>query len=354
MEKMDFGKKIIVYGTLGIVGIYFLCLGLVEAKGVLAPLVTAIVLSLVILPLSNLMEKKGIKRAYSSFLSVFLLLLFSLGFMALISFQIQNFIDNWPKIQETMEPKVEQLKTFIYKHTMFSSEDLETSTNGKRNLLSGYVENPGKRAYEFFTKTVGFLGNYLLTFIYIFFLLNYRQHFKKFIVKLFPSEKKKETNEVIHKVGTVTQQYLVGKLVLMILLAVLYSVGLGFSGVENYILISIIAALLTLIPFIGNIIGLGLALAFGYFTSGETGVLIGIIATFTVAQFVESYVLQPYVVGDRVNLHPFIIILTVIVGGAIWGIAGMVLAIPLTAVLGLVFLHVPVLHPLGFLFNKNE
>lgn len=351
---MTTAKKILFYGALGIVGIYFLFQGLVQAKGVLAPLLTAMVMAMIILPLSNMIEKKSVKRSYSSLISVFLLFLISIGFVALISFQIQNFIESWPKIEETMEPKVEEFKSFIFKHTMLDEEDLNTTIEGKKTLLDGNFESPGKSAYSFFSNALGFLGNYLLIFIYMFFLLNYRQHFKSFILKLFPSEKKEQVSEVIHKVGKVSQQYLVGKIMLMILLAVLYAIGLGISGVDNFILISIIAALLTLIPYIGNIIGLSLAMIFGYLISGEISVLIGIITTFTLAQFVESYILQPYIVGDRVDLHPFITILAVIIGGALWGIPGMVLAIPLTGILGLIFLEVPALYPFGYLFSKGD
>src|SRR5690606_42159221 len=67
-------------------------------------------------------------------------------------------------------------------------------------------------------------------------------------------------------------------------------------------------------------LGLVLALAFGYLTSGETGMLIGILITFAVAQFFESYFLEPYLVGDKVDLHPFMVILVVVLGGSIWGI----------------------------------
>lgn len=352
--KLTKGKKILLYGAAGIVGLYFLFLALVEAKGVLAPLLTAIILSLVILPLSSKTEAKGMKRGVSSFISVLLLFLVSLGFIALVSFQIQNFVESWPKIQKTMEPKVDQFKNLVYDHTMFNQEDLETSDKESKKLVEGNVQSAGKKAYKFLSSTVGFLGNYLLMIIYIFFLLNYRSHFKVFMLKLFPSERKKDVQKVIHKIGKVAQQYLIGKLILITLLAVLYSIGLGISGVENFILISIIAALLTLIPYIGNMIGFALAIVFGYLTTGELNVLIGIIITFTIAQFVESYILQPYVIGDKVDLHPFIVILSVIIGGALWGVTGMILAIPVTGIIGLVFLHVPVLHPFGYLFSKEQ
>ena len=139
----------------------------------------------------------------------------------------------------------------------------------------------------------------------------------------------------------------------MALLAVVYSIGLGISGVNNYILISLIAALVTLIPYVGNNIGLALAMGFGYLTSGEFSVLVGVAITFTVAQFVESYVLQPYIVGDKVGLHPFIVIVVVVAGSALWGVIGMILAIPLVAIITVVFLHISPLEPFGYLFSKE-
>ena len=141
---------------------------------------------------------------------------------------------------------------------------------------------------------------------------------------------------------------------LMSALSVFYSIGLGFAGVDNFILISIIAALLTLIPFVGNLIGFTLAMVFGYLTSGSTSVLIGIILTFGIGQFIESYILQPYVVGDRVKVHPFFTILVVILGGFVWGVTGAVLAVPLFGIITVVLLNITALRSLGLLFSTSE
>lgn len=214
--------------------------------------------------------------------------------------------------------------------------------------------NAGQKAASFLNKAMGFFGDYLLTFIYIFFLLNYRHRFKEFILLLFKDSQREKVKEVIEDSAKVTQKYLVGKLILIGFLAILYAIGLGISGVNNFILISILAAVLSLLPYIGNIIGFGLAMIFGYLVSGETGVLIGIIITFTVAQFVESYILEPYVVGDQVDLHPFFVILAVIIGGMVWGIAGMVLSIPVLAILNVILNHISSLKPFGFLLSKEE
>lgn len=347
---MTKGQKILFYSVPLIVCFYFLFLGLWKAKVFLAPLLTALILTLVVLPLSQKMESKKLKRSISSLLNTILLFLISLGFVALISFQLKSFVDNWSEIKETMKPKVEQFQSFVFENTPMGKQDLEQF---QENSI-GYVKSQGQKALAFFNKTVGFMGLFLLTFIYIFFLLNYRRHLKEFILLLFSQEKKEKVREIIYRSAKVAQGYLIGKLMLMGILAVVYSIGLGISGVSNFILVSIIAALLTLIPYFGNIIGFLMALTFGYLNSGETSVLIGVLLTFSIAQFLESYVLEPYVIGEKVDLHPFFVILAVIIGNLIWGIIGMILAIPIIAIVTVIFLHVPPLKPYGFLLRKKH
>ena len=351
---MEGNKKILFYSVSIITGIFFLVWGILEAQSVLAPLITAIILALVLLPMALWMEKR-LKRAYSSLISTFILFIISLGLVALLSYQTKVFVDSWPEIKKTMKPKIEQFKTFVTENTFLTKSDLPTS--GSLPVVggeSGEKKEKATKLVSMFGRGTGYLGTYLLTFIYIFFMLNYRHRFRTFLLRLFPDEEGDKVNQIVQKSANVVQQYLLGKLILIGLLAVTYSVGLGITGVSNFILISIVAAVLTLIPYVGNIIGFVLALAFGYLTSGELGVLIGIVITFTVAQFFESYVLQPYVVGSKVDVHPFFVILAVIVGNAIWGIIGMILSIPVMAIITIVFLHVPALEPFGYLFSDKK
>ena len=337
-----------------VVGAYFLFAGIAEAKGFLAPLLTAIILALLLIPLGNLMERK-LNRITSSLISTLLLLLFSFGIFLLLSFQIKNFVDDWDKIKETMTPKIERLQNYAYAHTALSSEDLEKykEENDVQSLLTS-SGNSGEKAFNFINSVTSFFSNYLLTFIYIFFLLNYRKRFKIFILKLFSKECKQEVKQIINEIARVAQFYLRGKLILIIILSILYSIGLGVSGVNNFVLIAIIASFLTLIPFIGNIIGMGLALIFGYLTQGETSILIGVILTFTIVQFIESYVLEPFIVGDKVDIHPFFVILAIILGNMIWGVIGMILAIPVLGILNVIFNHVKSLEPFGYLLSTDE
>src|SRR5690554_7313108 len=117
-------RKILINSTAFIVGAYFLFLSLSAAQSILAPFLTAVILALVILPVANKIESK-MKRTYASLISTSLLLLLSIGFVALVSFQLKSVADKWPEIKETMKPKVEQFKTFISENTPIKKSDLE-------------------------------------------------------------------------------------------------------------------------------------------------------------------------------------------------------------------------------------
>ncbi len=350
---MERGKNLLLISTAVVVGLYFLFLGLVEAKVFLAPLVTATILALLVIPVSRKLEAWKINKMVASLLSTLLLLLFSFGLIAVLSFQIKSFVDDWAQIKENMKPKIEQAENLIYEYTSVKKEQVEEykeENNVGTVLMSG---ESGEKAFAFAKSFFGFVTDYLLVFIYIFFLIHYRRRYKEFILRLFPDEKQEQVHEIFNKTSSIGQDYLMGKLILIFFLSILYSIGLGISGVNNFILVSVIAAFLTLIPFIGNIIGMIIAVAFGFVINGEISVLIGILITFTIVQFVESYIFEPYVVGDKVNVHPFFVILAIILGNLLWGVIGMILAIPVFGILNVLLNNIPVLKPFGYLFSTD-
>ena len=344
---MKQGSKILFSGAAVIVGLYFLFKGLVYAKPFLAPLVTAIILSLLMMPVSAKLEKWGVKRIYASLINTILLFLLSLGFAAVVSLQLSEFLSDWGAVKERVMPKIQEIEQMVYSNTPIEEQDITLQDSISQ-------QNVGKRAVSFINSFYSFTGDYLLTLIYVFFLLNYRHKFRIFFLKLFPDDKNDEVSKVLGQTASITQGYLFGKFILMVLLAAFYALGMGLTGVNNFIVISILAALLTIIPYIGNIIGFILAIGLGYITDGDTTALIGIIATFTVGQFIESYVLQPYVVGNKVNLDPMMTILVVVAGGIMWGVIGMILSVPLLGIVNVVFGHIKPLQPFAYLFGNNS
>lgn len=344
---MTSGKRILYTGTVFIVGIYFLTAGLIKAKPLLAPLLTAVILALLMLPVARKLESWKINRMLSSLINTILLFLVSVGFVALISIQIQSFVADWDKARQKIMPQIEKLEDYIYEKTPISPEDIAK----QQNEATG---NMGKQAISFINGMYSFSGDYLLTFIYVFFLLNYRKKFRQFFVKLFKKQNKDDVDDVLSQAVKITQGYLYGKFILMIFLTILYALGMAAFGVSNFIIISVLAALLSIIPYIGNIIGFLIAIGLGYVADGDTTALIGIMVTFSVAQFVESYLFEPYVVGDNVNLDPFITIIAVVVGNMLWGIIGMILSIPVLGIINVIFMHVKPLKPYSFLLGNGD
>lgn len=347
-------RKLLFDLTLIILSTFFLFWGLIKAQSFLIPIATAVLFALLLIPVSNKMESCKISRMAASLINTSLLLLIALGFFFLISVQVKGFLEDWDQIVETLQPKIESLENFILTHTPVDRQQLEDyKKENDITSLSG-SGNGTDAAFRVVQSVFGFTGDFLLTFIYIFFLVNYRRRFKLFLLKLFPQEKQSEVGRVITKTAAVAQKYLFGKFVLIIFLTVLYAIGLGISGVDNFVFISILAALLSLIPYIGNIIGFGLAMALGVASGGESGTLLGIVIVFSITQFIESYILEPYVVGDQVDIHPFFIIVTVILANMVWGVMGMVLVVPLVGMLNVVLKNVGSLKVFGYLLGNGK
>lgn len=343
-------KEIIIVTSLLTIGAYFLILGVYKAKPFLIPLTIAILLSMVMLPVCNKFESWGISKGLSVLFSDLLILGFCVGMFFIVGAQANNIAEDWQKYKKKLNAQIEQVQKYVEEKTGITPE--KQSKELKKSIQSE-KGGSGKAVGKFLSGFFSAIGNFLLVFIYVFFFMYYREKFKTSILKFFPEEKRKEAKDALSDFGKVSQHYLSGRFILIVFLAVIYSIGLNISGIKHAIFISIIAAVLSLIPYIGNIIGVGIAILLGAITQGGAGAIIGVVITFSIAQFVESYILEPYVVGQRVDLNPVFTILGVVVGGAVWGIAGMIIAIPLLGILKVIFDKIPVLRPMGYLLGEE-
>ena len=326
-----------------ILGLFFLIQGVVIAKTLLIPIAIASLLSMLLMPLDRKLRSIGINKGISILICDFIVLLAFAGLFLLVSAQINSVINDWPEIKERVEPLIEKARTTIQEKTGSS--------------ISSYLPDKAGFAQRLQTFSGSFLGaisSTLLVFIYIFFFMFYRHKFKGFILRMVPDEKKAKSEKVIAKASKVSQQYLTGKMITITILAICYAVSFSILGIRYAILISILAAILDLIPYIGNIIAFILTASLAFISGGEVNTFIWLGITFAVIQFLQSYILEPFIVGQKVNLNPLFTILAVIVGGAIWGVAGMILAIPVLGILKVIFDNVPALNPFGYLIGDDQ
>src|SRR5690554_548977 len=342
--------KIIKVTFLLIVGLYFLFLGLFEAKGFLVPLSLGIFLSLVMLPIATWFERKGLSRGFAVLLADLIILLFCAVVMFIVSLQGYQIANDWPEYQKKLEPRYQKTMQYISQKTNITEEEIQ-------NKVKESIEKAGQSSGNqpgIASQVSSFIGNFLLIFVYIFFLMYYRRKIKNSILGFVPQHKRDKAEKIINQSSRVSQQYLFGRFLLILILAVLYSIGLLILGVKQAILISLIAALLSLIPYIGNIIGYGIALLMGTLSGNGIGIIIGISAVFAITQFIESYILEPFVVGEKVDLNPTLTIIGVVLFGMVWGLAGMFLAIPFLGIIKVISDNIPVLNPLGYTLGTED
>lgn len=386
-------KSILIPFALLVLGIFFLIKGAVLAEAFFVPLTFAVLLALVCVPMVRKFEKIGMAPGLASFASVIICILAYGAFFFVIAVQVGNVSEKWPEMKKELAPKVDKVIQDFEDKTGLSVQDqiphwlggadsasqseaqAQSNSNSGGEQASSQQEEPEsessdgqekkgsttaisdgvkKQLGQLAVNLFGFLGSSFLTFVYVFFLLNYRHKVKLSILRFFSAEKRDQAKEVLEKSIKLSLNFLGGRLLLILFLSIIYTVGMLIAGVENAILISVIAAILSLIPYLGVVIGYVLAISMTLFGGLETWPLIVVTITYGAAQFIESYILEPFVVGDKVNLNPLTTIIVVVVGSSIWGVAGMILSIPIAGILKIIFDSTRNLEPLGYMLGEED
>ncbi len=180
---------------------------------------------------------------------------------------------------------------------------------------------------------IGWLINLFLIPVVAFYLMRDWDRLIDRIRALIPRPAEPTVSRLARESDQVLGGFLRGQLLVMLALATIYSVGLTLAGVELALLIGVIAGLISFVPYLGTIVGVGMGAAASLFQVGELWHLVAVLAVFSVGQIAESVVLQPLLIGDRIGLHPVAVIFAVLAGGQLFGFLGILLALPVAAVL---------------------
>ena len=160
-------------------------------------------------------------------------------------------------------------------------------------------------------------------------------------------------DSLLDRVQNVTQNYLVGMLTVIGILAVLNTTGLFIVGLEHAVFFGVFAALLAIIPYIGIIIGALPPLVYALLLTDSLLTPVFVIAVFGTVQFLEGNFITPRIVGSKVSINPFVAMVALIIGGELWGISGMILFVPLIGILKVVFDQIEELKPYGYLLGNS-
>jgi len=340
-QNINISASSLVKTLLIIGGIFAL---LYYGKALIVPLVVGAVVAIIL----DIPVKKFNNLGSPSWLSITLsvlimLIIFTLLFW-LISSQVGNIAEDWPTIKEKSIKKLNSLSQWSKEKLNWNYKNY---VEGNENLINK-IESLTK---AFATSFMNFLSKLLIIFIYIILFLAQKNQFIKFFRKLFSN--KKAINTVLVKSAATIRNYFVGKGKIMVFLFVIYYGGFLIGSVPYALFLAIFAALFSIIPYVGNLIGGGVAVILSYLYEGSTPAFI-VIGVLAAAQLIENYLLTPWIIGDEIDLSPFITIFGIIFFSSLWGLIGAVIALPLIGVLKVIFEHTTKMEPYAYLLRKKS
>lgn len=334
----------------GLVFLVFATLVLVYGKPVLVPLFFAILLAMLMAPVCRWLDRKGFHRILSSLICVFILLLVFLGMMGIMVGQVSSFVSDLASFEQRSDELILSLRQFI-------ERNFRISMDRQSVLIQEETRNIGEWVRSYFTSVlkstvqlvVGLIITLVITFLFLLHKEKYNAFFLKFTIGRTPQQREK----LLATIGTVAQSYLVGRAISILVLFVLYALALVIIGIENALLLAAVAALFNIIPYLGPVLAAVVPVGIALVTEPTVQPAIWVFVSFAVFQAIDNYFVTPYFLGGETELSALSTIVGMICGGFVWGVAGMILFIPMLSIVKIIFDHVPGLEHYGYLIGDQ-
>ena len=328
-----------------IVVLFLVFAGLYFAQSFLIPLLIGGVLATLFLPFSKWLEGKKIPKGLAAIICLIVILIVVTGIGLLLAWQLNELVKDFALIKEKATQQFYSIQQYILVHFGISTEKQVSALKEQKPLVANALTVIAGSITTILTHSI-------LILVYIFCIIYYRAHLKNFLIKLYPASQKKEVEKVVYDSTRVSQQYLFGLAKMISVLWVMYFIGFSILGVKNALFFAILCGLLEVIPFVGNIIGTTITLLVAAVNGASFPMLGGIVATYGIVQLIQGWILEPLIVGSEVKINPFFTIIALIIGQLLWGIPGIFIAIPIIAILKIVFDNVESLKPYGYLIGE--
>jgi predicted PurR-regulated permease PerM len=320
-------------------------------KPFLVPIVFAALLAMLFLPLFKWLVNRGLKKIIAIILCILIVLTIAAGIIWLISWQISDLAKDADSIENNITQKVNQVRQYFTtvlgisqeKQEQVIQEQQQSSTSKLSASISGFLTGLGNIIF-----------NFILVIVYMFLFIYYRGHLKNFVLKLVHKPQQQQAQKIMTDSSKVIQKYLTGLALMILCLWIMYGIGFSIVGVKNAIFFAILCGLLEIVPFVGNLVGTLLTILVSMAQGGDMNLLLGIMITYAIIQFVQTYLLEPLVVGREVDINPIATIAGLVAGELLWGIPGMVLAIPILGISKIVFDNIENLKPFGYLIGEER
>jgi predicted PurR-regulated permease PerM len=335
-----------IKSTVILFGLILLTYTLLNLRDILVPLAFAVIIGILLNPIVNRLQSKRIPKMVAIILAMLAALILITGIAFFLSTQIAQFSDTIPLLTKKSAELMAQLQTWLNQAFGISIQKqvqlINDALNGSKTLVGQTLGT-----------AFGILGVVFLIPVYVFLFLWYKGLILNFLYEVFAEENSRKVADILSETKFAIQSYMVGLLIEAGIVAVLNSTALLILGVQYAILLGIIGALLNMIPYIGGLIAILLPILIATVTKDGYSTQLGILGAYALIQFIDNNFLVPNIVSSKVQINALVSILIVLLGGALWGVAGMFLSIPIIAIVKIIFDRVDDLKPWGKLLGDE-
>lgn len=340
-----------IEATIKLILVICLCSIIVYGQSLFIPLAFSILLSILLLPVDNYLEHKlKISKSGAIMIAIILVLGVISGLLYFLSSQIASFLQDIPSIKSHLNEHLNTLQLWIkQKFGISNSEQLAIINNATEDAKSSGKVVIG----ETFLTVTQVLFEVIIVAIFTFLMLYYKHTIKTFLIAVFKKEHSIAITEVLNESKSIVQKYMLGLIIEMGIVAVANSSVLMIIGVKYAIFLGILSAILNIIPYVGILTGIIFSCLITLTTSNHLSEIVWIIVGFEIVHFIDANFLMPLIVGSKVKINALMTIIGVVLGGLLLGLPGIFLALPVIAILKIIFDRVDNLKPWGVLLGDN-
>ncbi len=332
------------------IGIFALLSMLYIGRAIIVPVIFATIIAILLHPVVNFLTKHRINRLLSIIVSMVLTTLIIFAFASFLISQISKFTETWPALVEKFAAILDQMVNW-------TSQNLDISPKEINAWMSKTMHELINTSSSDIGTTLINVGNGLVVIflipVYIFMILFYQPLLLEFFRKLFGDTNRDHVSQVISQIKTLIQKYLTGLIMEAAIMAVMNSAALLLLGIQYAILLGVLAAVLNVIPYLGGIIAVAMPMVIALATKSSPMYAVYVLVAYYIIQLIDNNYIVPKIVASKVQINALVSIIVILAFGALWGIPGMFISIPLTAIVKLIFDHIEPLKPWGYLLGDT-
>ncbi len=314
--------------------VVLIALIIIHCQAIFVPLYFSVLISILLLPIANFLERLQMPRALAALIAVLLAFVLFVAIVYLLSAQIITFLNDITAIKKNLADHYETLQQWLQQKFSISLSQQKTLFNSATENVQSSGMVYVKETFYTVTQSVAFS---LFVLIYSFLILFYRHTIKRFLLAIFINQDKKSIEDVIGGTKQVMKNYMSGLLIEMAIISTSNSIVLMIIGIKYAIFLGVFTGVLNIMPFIGIYTGIIFTALVSLTTSANMSQIAWVVFGLLIVHFIDSNFLMPRIVGSKVKINALITMLGAIGGGMLLGIPGVFLALPTIAILKILF-----------------